>query len=159
METPAVRFAGGLDGPRRVVVGAVEAGSVYMAPHPFVWELGSKPGDDPEGPHSIQFMTWRPGLRAVFLYPDDSEEVADGMGFQILTVVSVHKPGRFPPRVFYTRQWQDPRGRQFGKAGLRIKTLGAFKTLAGGWRHEFRMATGEEFAEHATVEMAKAASN
>lgn len=128
----------------------VSEGDVFHSPHPFCYDLASKPGDDPEGAPTIYFMSWRPGVRFELLAPDggDNECVADGMGFQLLTVVSVHKPGRFPTRVFYTRKWRDPRGREFGKDGLRVKTLDAFKRIARGYRHEYRLTNGEELAEH-----------
>src|SRR5690348_9080752 len=96
-------------------VSEVREGDVYWTPHPFVWEVGSKPGGDEGGPFTDYFLTWRPGLRGELIYPDDGEEVADGMGHQVLTVVSIHRPGKFPPRVFYTRRWRDPQGREFGK--------------------------------------------
>ena len=69
--------------------------------------------------------TWAPGWRyegrdvgygeAAF----DAEW--DGDGAMLLTVVSLHKPGKtYPERAFYVRQWRDPDGKVFGKKNLRI---------------------------------------
>jgi hypothetical protein len=135
----------------------IESGAQFVVPHPFCWDLASRPSGDEGGPYMEEFMSWRPGVRFEVLPPgDDSESVADGMGSQALTVVSVHKPGKYPARVFYVRQWIDPRGSTFGKTKLRITTAGAFKSLIRGYRHEFRLVTGEEFAEHEAEERAKA---
>lgn len=81
--------------------------------------------------------TWIPGWRfdPCGQYGEDTEEAWDGAGLQLRTVVSIHKPGlKYPPRVFYTRQWQDPDGRTFGKSGLRITTADAFRRWAQGER-------------------------
>lgn len=119
------------------------AGIFFEVPHPFCWEEASRPGDDPEGPATIYFMSWRPGTRDGPPEPPDGGgmiPVADGMGLQILTVVSVHKPGRYPARVFYTRKWRDPAGHEFGKPALRMKTVSAFTRLRRGWRHEYELS-------------------
>ncbi len=113
----------------------IEAGSVFAFPYPFVqdeyqqWDEG--------GP--FQTKSWRPGVRYEMVYPDDSEAVADGLGKQIVRVVDVHKPGRYPTRVFFTREWETPTGRVFGKPGLHIKTLDAFRRLVSGYRYEYRV--------------------
>ncbi len=111
-------------------------GDVIDIPYPFVRETVSLPSDDSEGPISYEAETWRPGTR-----PGAHEMCADGMGKQLLWVISVHKPGTFPTRVFYTRQWRDPDGRQFGKGGLRVLSIGAFRALCRGFRHPFGIAT------------------
>lgn len=78
--------------------------------------------------------------------PPDIEAVADAMGAQVITVVSVHRPGRFPTRVFYTRQWRDPDGKLFGKGNLRVLSIHHFRTLTRGYRHEFRLVQVEATA-------------
>ncbi len=134
----------------------VVAGAEFTVTHPFCWDLASRPSGDPEGPYSQEFMSWRPGVRYELLPPyGDSEAIADGNGAQVLTVVSVHKPGRFPARVFYTRRWIDPRGQSFGKGALRIKIVSAFRRLVRGYRDEYRLATGQELIEHEREERAK----
>lgn len=93
---------------------------------------------DVDGP--CERKTWRPGVRFEQHAPDDADAVADGVGAQIVTVVDVHKPGRFQTRVFYTRQWRSPDGRLFGKGGLKVKTLQAFRRLIAGYRYPYAMA-------------------
>lgn len=69
---------------------------------------------------------------------------ADGLGSIILTVVGVFKPGKYPTRVFFTRRWRDPEGREFGKGALRIATVPQFYILAGGYRHDYEIAAANE---------------
>lgn len=114
--------------------------TLFEVPYPFVRELVSLPNDDMEGPHSIEVETWRPGTR----FEDttgqgDVECYADGMGRMLVTVVSEHKPGKFPTRVFFTRQWEDPDGKRFGKSKLRISTRHAFNVMTRGYRHSFEL--------------------
>ena len=44
----------------------------------------------------------------------------------LLTVVDIHKPGRFPTRVFYTRQWKDPTAKFSAKPGCALRRLMRF---------------------------------
>ena len=94
-------------------------------------------GDEPEATQMQMVKSWRPGVE----WEQDDEYaahgVAEALGEMLLTVVDIHKPGRFPTRVFYTRQWKDPNGKVFGKAGLRITTLDAFRRRLRGYMHEF----------------------
>lgn len=83
---------------------------------------------------------WRPGCRTEIYGSDDVTFLADGEGSIILTVVSVHKPGRFPCRVFFTRRWRDPKGREFGKGKLHCTTVNAFYGLTKGYRYAYEMA-------------------
>jgi hypothetical protein len=122
------------------------AGDVFEVAHPFVWEKVSLPPDDPEGGYR-EGMSWRPGVTQG--EPDhwgECDMVAHGIGAQILTVVSVHKPGRFPSRVFYTRRWRSPGGKEFGKGALRVKSLNAFTRLVRGYRHDFELIEPEKVA-------------
>lgn len=113
----------------------IEAGSVFAFPYPFVREEVEL--FDEEGP--VKHKTWCPGVRWANVYPDDSEAIADGVGEQIVCVVDVHKPGKYPTRVFYTREWKSPDGKTFGKRGLRIKTMDAFRRLVSGYRFAYRV--------------------
>lgn len=108
---------------------------VYEIPYPFYRDKVILRDD--EGSHEIS--TWVPGVRYVFVPPDESEAVADALGAQLIDVVSRHKPGRFPERVFYTRKWRDPDGNEFGKPVLRVKTGAAFKRLVSGYRYDYRL--------------------
>lgn len=114
-------------------------GQVIEVAHPFVRGTYEAHEADEDGYSSYEKSTWVPGVRMKPVYPDDCESVADAMGAQILTIISIHKPGRFPERIFYTRRWRDPNGREFGKSNLRFKTTQAFRWLARGYRHEFRL--------------------
>jgi hypothetical protein len=95
---------------------------------------------DGEGGY-VTIDSWKPGTRAVMRWVDESEDVADAMGVMKLTEVSRHKPGRYPERVFYVRQFTDPDGRTFGKANLRMTTAQNFKRLCSGFSYKYRMAT------------------
>lgn len=88
---------------------------------------------------------WRPGTHydeASHNY-DEPPLICDGLGQMILTVVSVHRPGTFPTRVFYTRKWRSPSGAEFGKNKLRIHALGHFTRLRKGYWHEYTDQNGK----------------
>jgi hypothetical protein len=115
------------------------AGEVYtVSSYPFVRCVAST--YDVDGP--CEFLSWKPGVvfRAVGPYGEDSEGIAHGLGQMLMTVVSTHKPGRYPARVFYTRKWVNPDGVAFGKTGLRIVTQEKFNRLAKGYAHPFSMS-------------------
>lgn len=117
----------------------IAEGGSYEVAHPFIRTTYTDFDDN--GP--FEAKTWAPGVRMEHVYPDDSEAVADGLGAQLFSVVSVHKPGRYPTRVFYTRQWRDPQGKVFGNHALRMKTLGSFRNMLAGYRHDFRLVSAE----------------
>lgn len=87
---------------------------------------------DPEG--GVR-ESWKPGVEWVGVYPDSERAEADAMGSIALTVVSVHKPGRYPERVFYVQRWVAPNGRVFGKPKLRVTTTAAFLRRSRGYRY------------------------
>lgn len=64
---------------------------VYECPYPFIRDTYAT--YDECGPDARE--VWNPGVR----FNNDSAE-ADGAGKLILEVVSTHKPGRYPERVF-----------------------------------------------------------
>jgi hypothetical protein len=112
----------------------VEAGKEYRVKFPFCmahWE------DFSSGELEAK-ECWRPGVKSIPVY-DDFEDVAEAEGEMVLTVVDIHKPGRFPERVFYTRRWVDPDGNEFGKNKLHITTTPTFKRRAAGYYHEYRV--------------------
>lgn len=126
-----------------------EVGRVFEVPYPFIKDTWIEHYDGEDGPMTDEIPTWRPGTRAescdvgnAYSHIERWAE-ADAMGAQILTVVSVHKPGRFPTRVFYTRQWRDPDGKTFGKTKCRITTVPAFITLIAGYRVAFELSECE----------------
>jgi len=94
-----------------------------------------------------EVLSWKPGVGYVFCYPDDMRAVCEGVGKQILTVVDVHKPGKYPTRVFYTRKFITPDGVEFGKNNLRIATLPAFRRLIAGYAYPYEPAGEDDIAE------------
>jgi hypothetical protein len=115
------------------------SGDQFAVPYPFSRDTYTVHDTDEETFTSTEVPTWRPGTR-----PDEGatycDAVADGMGAMLITVVSVHKPGKFPTRVFFTRRWRDPDGREFGKGKLHIRSQAQFRFLIGGFRYDFEMA-------------------
>ena len=84
--------------------------------------------------------TWRPGVRHENVPPEgDTDTFADGLGKQIITIIGIYKPGKFPTRIFFTRKWMDPDGKTFGKNALRVYSIAAFQTLISGYRHQYRL--------------------
>ncbi|MGE8446611.1 MAG: hypothetical protein ACN6O1_10370 [Comamonas sp.] len=84
---------------------------------------------------------WLPGCKLRELEGDWDEGgyVADDWGHMLINEVQrVSIPG-YEDRVFYTRQWRDPEGNEFGKRDLRCKGARAFKQMIKGWRHPFYM--------------------
>lgn len=111
------------------------SGLTYPVRYPFVRETVSLCDED--GPYTV--TSWRPGTISKPIAPDDAIAVADAHGEMLLDVVDVHKPGRFPTRVFFTRRWRDPDGKEFGKRGLHIMTVPAFWRRVRGFMYEYEM--------------------
>lgn len=88
--------------------------------------------------------TWAPGVLSNILGPGDIEYIAHGEGLMFLTVVGVYKPGKFPVRIFFTRQWQDPSGKCFGRQKCHIVTLQKFKRLIRGYAIHYTLCDSEE---------------
>lgn len=122
----------------------MKGNDTYIVNYPFCREKVTLPPDDENG-YFYETDTWRPGIKFVD-GPDCCPEnpysipVADAHGEMILTVIDTHKPGKFPTRVFFTRQWQDPDGKIFGKGKLHITTQQAFNRLLRGYRHEYALS-------------------
>lgn len=114
----------------------LSVGQRFEVPYPFIRETFSE--WDEEGEQEVP--TWKPGTRYELVYPDDSRAVADGLGTCVLTVVSLHKPGKYPSRVFFTRTWVSPEGKAFGKTCCRVVVESAFRSLIQGFRHPFALA-------------------
>ncbi len=119
----------------------MQAGDVFTVAYPFLRSTFEHQEMDVDGPINSTRPTWRPGTEytseAVYVghgeYDERVENVADAMGQMVLTVVSVHKPGRYPTRVFFTRQFVTPEGKAFGKTMLRMMTLAAFTRRTRGY--------------------------
>lgn len=116
------------------------AGDVFTVCYPFVRDTYERQDVDIDGVTYEKVPTWRPGVRAEEHqrycghgeWDEWTHNVADATGQMVLTVVSVHKPGRFPTRVCFTRQFVTPDGKAFGKGNLRIMTVPAFMRRAQG---------------------------
>lgn len=111
-------------------------GAFYEVRYPFIREPYESWGA--EGP--ITLNSWRPGTRFEQDGRDeDHYAVADGDGTMVMTVVSVHKPGRYPTRIFYLRHWRDPDGKAFGRGKLRAAIANHFHALTNGYRHDYEL--------------------
>jgi hypothetical protein len=109
----------------------------HEIPYPFVLEDVALPPDDPEGNDYRTVKSWRPGVRFEPCGPDDTYAVADGVGAMILREISRHRPGRYPTRVFFTRQWRSPDGKSFGKGRLHVMSAQHFSRLCNGYRYGY----------------------
>lgn len=118
----------------------LESGQQYEVKFPFI--IDTYDGYDVDGPFQIE--TWRPGCRVEDCAPDDAQLVADAEGKMILTIVDIHKPGKYPERVFYTRKWRDPEGKEFGAGKLHITTTPTFKRRAAGYYHAYHLPGKDE---------------
>jgi len=120
---------------------AVAIGEVIEVRYPFVRDTYTHHDCDSEGSTATEMPTWRPGVRdEITDNMGGSDTFADALGAQILTVHGVYKPeGAYKPRVFFTRKWRDPDGREFGKRTLHIKGLSAFTALTRGYRHHYEL--------------------
>lgn len=114
----------------------IAPGAVFEVTHPFTLEDATL-GYDENGP--IRGKSWRPGVRFEMISHEDSGAFADAVGKQVLIVVGIYKPGTFPERTFYTRQWVSPRGKRFGKTRLHIMTTQAFRRLIKGYRYSYEV--------------------
>lgn len=115
---------------------AIEEGYEHIVQYPFVREAY-----EPPDPDDFTVDSWRPGVRFEQYGDGSDESYADALGKMRLRVIAVVKPGKYPERVFFTRQWEDPDGKQFGKAKLRMTTTQNFRVLLRGYRHEYEMVT------------------
>lgn len=95
----------------------------------------------------IDEKSWRPGCYMVPYGPEEVEYVADAIGQIVLTFIAKFKPGKYPERVFYIREWISPDGKRFGKKKLRITTKQAFRAMwERPYRLEYRMAEERDAA-------------
>ena len=115
----------------------IQEGETYTVKYPFSRAEVSLP--DGEGGF-YTMKSWSPGCRDEWVPPDDVELVADGHGEMLLNVVARFKPGKYPERIFYTRQWKDPDGKVFGKTKLHIAAIYKFRRLAAGYYFDYRVS-------------------
>lgn len=124
-----MRRAGRLE----IAIDAMTPGAVFRGPYPFVRDKYT----DFNGDGFSEIQTWKPGAVFQNTHGGDSECIANGVGEIILTVVSTHKPAHFPTRVFFTRRWRGPDGKEFGKPRCLCVTLEKFRRLAKSYQFEF----------------------
>lgn len=67
----------------------------------------------------------------------EGERFASGEGEMIMEVIDIHKPGKYPARVFYTRRYIDPEGNEFGSGRLQVATKSTFRRRAHGYYHDY----------------------
>lgn len=128
---------------------AIADGAVFEVRYPFKRTTFTQWDED----GSSKISSWAPGWYSEPAGPESEIPAWDGEGAEIRSVISVHKPGNYPARVFYTRQWRDPNGNVFGKPGLRMTTVTAFRK----WRRHSTLLRlsyerdhpGRSYASHA----------
>jgi len=114
----------------------LKIGETYRVKYPFI--MAEHTTVDTDG-QPVCTECWRPGTKERFVPPDDTEAIADDEGAMLLTIVDIHKPGRYPERVFYTRKWEDPDGGVFGATKLHITTTPAFKRRATAFYYPYKV--------------------
>jgi hypothetical protein len=110
----------------------------YSVRYPFVRER-TQAFWEADGNGVPEIDVWRPGIVYEECGPEDVEAVAHGEGRMLLNIVSTHKPGRYPERVFYERRWVDPDGKVFGRSKLLIATREKFRRLADRYAHPYAL--------------------
>lgn len=115
---------------------ALEIGKEYRVRYPFC--RTEKTVCDEDGCTTIK--CWRPGAEPYDDEYGNQQWDADGAGEMLLTLVDIHKPGKYPTRAFFVRQWRNPDGKVFGKNGLRILSVAAFKELLRGYKYHYGKA-------------------
>lgn len=125
-----------------------QPGEEFRVRYPFVKDEYQHCGED--GPETLK--SWRPGVSIEVDRYEGTDIWAESEGEMILTVVGVFKPGRFPTRVFYTRQFIDPDAQKFGKGGLKMCTLEKFRRISAKYQVAYDLEeTFEQAAERRLV--------
>lgn len=115
-------------------------GDVFTIVYPFVMD---SVWIDPET--GAPEDSWRPGTTEQYIDPfGGTDTFAHGEGTCTYTVVSTHKPGTYPLRVFYTREYTDPDGHTFGSGKLQVHSLTHFRRLIKGYRQEYQIGRAAE---------------
>ncbi len=123
---------------------AIEAGKEYRAAFPFVRTTYEAAPEDPEEWGApIERPTWRPGVEHEQTNNGDSWSFAHADGEVAYSVIATFRPGKYPARVFYLRNWIDPDGKRFGKNNLRITTIQNFRLMLKGYRHDYEIEEWE----------------
>ena len=72
-------------------------------------------------------------------YHESGYYVATDWGHMLINEIQRVSITGYEDRIFYTRRWRDPEGKEFGKSDLKCKGARAFKQMLKGWRHPFYM--------------------
>lgn len=117
-------------------------GDVFTVVYPFIRCKVNilDAADEDGGPTFVDIDSWQPGVRHDMRGHGEYHYTvteADALGKMVLTVVSVHKPGRYPTRVFFTRKFITPDGKTFGKGKLHIASLEKFRRISTAFQHEY----------------------
>jgi hypothetical protein len=112
-----------------------KAGDVFEVDYPF-WKNEDPDSNEFDGIYRTG--DWEVGC----FYEKGDYEVGlldsylyDTFGKMVLKVEGTHTiPGR-AERIFYTKTWIDPDGKEFGKDTLRVTSRGAFTRLLKGRRY------------------------
>lgn len=114
------------------------ANALHVIRYPFFMAKFMNYGDGDEFPFEDE--SWRPGCASDVDNHGNVTWFCEGHGEMLLEVVGEFKPGRFPSRVFYVRQWRDPDGKVFGIGKLRMTTRANFDRMLKGYRHNYEEA-------------------
>lgn len=118
------------------------ADRIFKVKFPFVTTSWTEMTADGPEPHA----SWKPGTEFVEDGPEGEGNLhCHAEGWMVLTVIDTFKPGRFPERVFYTRQWIDPDMRVFGATKLHMATVEKFRRISRRYLHDY-VNDGEDAA-------------
>jgi len=119
----------------------IYSNDIYFVKYPFV-KVKISLFDGEDGFNEL--VSWRPGTLPRMIYPDDSEEFAHAEGKMKLSVVDTFKPGKYPERIFYTRKFIDPDGKEFGKNNLHICSIQKFRRISTSFYYDYVIDPDEE---------------
>jgi hypothetical protein len=116
-------------------------GDRFEFPYPFSRSTYDQMdgGDEDNPPTFTAVPSWKVGPSSESDGMDGCYSMADALGKCVLTVVSIHKPGKYPTRVFFTRTWITPDGKAFGKTKCRVTTVPTFLAMATGYMHDYEL--------------------
>lgn len=102
--------------------GEIFDGAQFVRTHPFTL--------DTTGAYKWRPGAWEKEPRAAQGYWErDDIAACHGLGFVYFTVISVHKPGRYPTRVFYSRHHVTPDNEVLPESGCLCVTMEKFNRL------------------------------
>lgn len=118
---------------REIMSTKFHVGQEIKADYPFVRSTYEDCSDG----ELVELKTWKPGINWESDGFDGFDACADANGKVVYNIVAIFKPGKFPERVFFVRNWIDPEGKRFGRNNLRITSVQNFRRLTLGYRHSY----------------------